>query len=105
MYQAALSIDNPDNCYMNFFWHDENGNGSAGWDIYIPEFEQWANEYQKEIDKVFEQAHNASNFNDKKKYGDQWEAMNEELRVRAQEAQTKTLKMVTELKKKCLEQK
>lgn len=104
MYQNALTIDNPDKCYMNFFWHDENGNGSAGWDISIPEFDKWAQEYQKEIDKVFEQGYNATNLDDKKKYGDQWEAMNEELRVRTQEAKTKTLKMVTELKKKCLEQ-
>ena len=105
MYQTALTIDNPDKCYMNFFWHDENGNGSAGWDIYIPEFEQWANEYQKEIDKVFEQAQNAGSYDESKKYGDLWEAMNEELRFRSLEAKTKTLKMVTNLKKKCLEQK
>ena len=105
MYQNALTIDNPDKCSMNFFWHDENGNGSAGWDISIPEFDKWAQEYQKEIDKVFEQGYNATSLDDKKKYGDQWEAMNEELRVRTQEAKTKTLKMVTELKKKCLEQK
>ena len=102
MYQTALTIDNPDHCYMNFFWHDENGNGSAGWDISIPEFEQWAQEYQKEIDKVFEQGMNANGFDEKKAYGDQWEAMNEELRARSMEAKTKTLQMVTKLKKECL---
>lgn len=98
MYQVAQTIDNPDKCYMNF-WSDENG---AGWNVTIPEFEQWSQEYQKEIDKVFNQAQNASNFDDMKKYGDLWESMNEELRVRTLEAKTKTIKMVTKLKKECL---
>ena len=103
MYQAALKMDNPDKCYMNFFWHDENGNGSAGWDISIPEFDKWAQEYQKEIDEVFQKGMDANDFDEKKKYGDQWEAMNEELNARTMEAKTKTLQMVTKLKKKCLE--